>query len=65
MTKMKRTTIWFDTETDRAALAAVRQRWGIDSDSAAWRFALRVLAQAERLDIVVSQDKIEEVKKNV
>ena len=62
---MKRTTIWYDTETDRAALTTVRQRWGIDSDSAAWRFALRLLAQVERLEMVVDPNKVKEVKENV
>ncbi|HHH40492.1 MAG TPA: hypothetical protein ENK56_00635 [Chloroflexi bacterium] len=63
---MRRTTIWFDPEVDSQALKAIRERWGLDSDSAAWRFAVRVLAQVVRLEVVLPEDfDVEEVKKDV
>jgi hypothetical protein len=56
---VKRTTIWYDPERDGEALRAVRERWGLDSDSAAWRFALRLVAQAKGLEIVKSENSTE------
>ena len=46
----KRTTIWFD-EADRAALACIRARYGVASDSDAIRLALRLLAESKRVDV--------------
>jgi Arc/MetJ family transcription regulator len=46
----KRTTIWLD-EADRAALAKVRERYGVASDSDAIRLALRLLAESKRVDV--------------
>ena len=64
MTELRRTTIWVGPE-DRRAVRAIRERWGLDSDSAAWRFAVRVLAQA-RLEVVLPDDfDVEEVKQDV
>lgn len=46
----KRTTIWLD-EADRAALAKVRKRYGVATDSDAIRLALRLLAESQRVTI--------------
>jgi Arc/MetJ-type ribon-helix-helix transcriptional regulator len=46
----KRTTIWLD-EADRAAIAAIRERYGVASDSDAIRLAVRLLADSKRVDI--------------
>ncbi len=46
----KRTTIWID-ESDRAALAKVRERYGVASDSDAIRLALRLLAESKRVHV--------------
>lgn len=46
----KRTTIWLD-EFDRAALAKVRERYGVASDSDAMRLALRLLAESKRVNV--------------
>ncbi len=46
----KRTTIWLD-ESDRAALAKVRERYGVASDSDAIRLALRLLAESKRVNV--------------
>jgi len=43
----KRTTIWLD-DADRAALATVRERYGVATDSDAIRLALRLLAESQR-----------------
>jgi Arc/MetJ-type ribon-helix-helix transcriptional regulator len=40
----KRTTIYLD-ESDRKAIALIKQAYGITSDSDAIRFALRLLAE--------------------
>ncbi len=45
---MKRTTI-FLAETDRAAIQAIKDRYGVSSDSDAIRLALRVLASAQSI----------------
>ncbi len=46
----KRTTIWLD-DTDRAALAKVRERYGVATDSDAIRLALRLLAESQRVNV--------------
>jgi hypothetical protein len=46
----KRTTIWLD-ESDRAALAKIRERYGVASDSDAIRLALRLLAESKRVNV--------------
>ena len=43
---MKRTTIWLD-EKDKAAIKEIRELYGLESDSAAIRFSLRVLSARE------------------
>jgi len=48
----RRTTIWL-SDADRAAILAIRKRFGPDSDSAAIRLALRVLAEAQKLEVVM------------
>jgi hypothetical protein len=58
----KRTTIWLD-EADRAALATIRVRYGVASDSDAIRLALRFLAESKRVDIVDIVD-IQDGKEN-
>jgi len=60
----KRTTIWL-ADADREAIRRVREKWRLDTDSAAIRFAIRVLAQAERLDIVVPEKLLKEVDDGV
>jgi Arc/MetJ family transcription regulator len=40
----KRTTIYLD-DADRKAIAAIKQAYGVTSDSDAIRLALRILAQ--------------------
>jgi len=44
--------IWLDP-TDEAAIRALRERYGIDSDSGAIRFALRVLAASPLVQVAV------------
>jgi hypothetical protein len=46
----KRTTMWLD-DADRAAIAAIKARYGTASDSDAIRLALRLLAESKRVDI--------------
>jgi Arc/MetJ family transcription regulator len=46
----KRTTIWLD-EADRAAIATIRERYGVASESDAIRLAVRLLAESKRVDI--------------
>jgi Arc/MetJ family transcription regulator len=46
----KRTTIWLD-DADRAALATVRERYGLATDSDAIRLALRLLAESKRVNV--------------
>ena len=46
----KRTTIWLD-EANRAALATVRGRYGVATDSDAIRLALRLLAESQRVNV--------------
>jgi hypothetical protein len=50
----RRTTIWLD-EADRAALATIRARYGVASDSDAIRLAVRLLAESKRVDVHVSE----------
>lgn len=47
---MDRTTIFLD-EADRTAIRLIRERWGVGSDSAAIRLAVRVLAEGETVTI--------------
>lgn len=54
-TMRKRTTIWLD-EGDRAALAKIRARYGVASDSDAIRLALRVLAESKRVNVETSEN---------
>ena len=46
----KLTTIRLD-DADRAAIAVIRQRYGVASDSDAMRLALRLVAESRRVDI--------------
>lgn len=46
----KITTIRLD-DADRAAIAVIRQRYGVASDSDAMRLALRLVAESKRVDI--------------
>jgi hypothetical protein len=46
----KITTIRLD-EADRAAIANIKERYGVASDSDAIRLALRLLAESKRVDI--------------
>jgi hypothetical protein len=46
----KRTTIWLD-EADRVAVATIKSRYGVASDSDAIRLAVRLLAESRRVDI--------------
>ena len=52
----KRTTIWLD-ETDRAALAKVRERYGVATDSDAIRLALRLLAESKRVNVETHDER--------
>lgn len=47
---MRRTSIFVGDE-DRAAIRAIRQRYGVSTDSDAIRLALRVLAEAKEIRI--------------
>ena len=49
-TRMKRTTIYLD-DADRVAIKVIRERYGMDTDSAAIRFSLRVIADAAYLQV--------------
>jgi hypothetical protein len=49
----QRTTLWLD-DRDRAAIAAIRERFGCGSATDAVRLALRLLAESERVQIVPS-----------
>ncbi len=55
-TVRKRTTIWLD-EADRAALARVRERYGVATDSDAIRLALRLLAESQRVNVEPASTK--------
>ncbi|HEX9412893.1 MAG TPA: hypothetical protein VF916_05270 [Ktedonobacterales bacterium] len=46
----KLTTIRLD-DADRAAIATIRHRYGVASDSDAIRLALRVVAESKRVDL--------------
>jgi hypothetical protein len=46
----KRTTVWLD-EIDRTALATIRERYGVASDSDAIRLAVRLLAESKRVNL--------------
>ena len=48
---MKQKLIWLDEALDFAAIETIKRRYGSESDSAAIRLALRVLAESERLII--------------
>ena len=53
---MKRTTIWLD-EKDRIAIERIRELYGLKTDSAAIRFALRILgAQETKVCVESTQD---------
>lgn len=46
---MKRATVWLDDQIDAQAIADIKQRYGCESDAAAMRLALRVLAASPRI----------------
>lgn len=46
---MNRTTIFLG-DADREAIRLIRERWGVGSDSAAMRLALRVVAGVSELE---------------
>ena len=46
---MNRTTIFLG-DADRDAIRVIRERWGVGSDSAAMRLALRVVAGVSELE---------------
>src|SRR5262249_15719173 len=46
----KRTTIWLD-EADKAAIAAIKERYGTATESDAVRLAIRLLAHSKHVDI--------------
>ncbi len=46
----KTTTIRLD-DADRQAIAVIRQRYGVASDSDAIRLAVRVVAESRRIDL--------------
>ena len=54
----KRTTIWLD-EADRAAVATVRDRYGVATASEASRLALRLLAESHRVNVEAADTKRE------
>jgi hypothetical protein len=45
----KRTTVWLD-EADKAAIAAIKERYGSATESDAIRLAIRLLAHAKQVD---------------
>jgi hypothetical protein len=51
----KLTTIRLD-EADRAAIAIIRHRYGVASDSDARRLALRLVAESNRVDLRQDRD---------
>jgi Arc/MetJ family transcription regulator len=59
---MKRTTIWFSDE-DRAAILAIKRRFGVSTDSDAVRLALRVLSEARELGVAPMPHSGEEVQR--
>ena len=46
----KRTIIWID-EADKAAIAAIKERYGTATESDAIRLAIRLLAHSKQVDI--------------
>lgn len=56
----KITTIRLD-DADRAAIAVIRQRYGVVSDSDAMRLAVRLVAESKRVDIRQDAGKVGEV----
>ena len=53
----KLTTIRLD-DADRAAIAVIRQRYGVASDSDAIRLAVRLVAESRRVDIRQDAGKV-------
>lgn len=51
MSMMKRKLIWLDEVLDKEAIRIIREKYGCESDSAAMRLALRVLAASPTLQI--------------
>jgi Arc/MetJ family transcription regulator len=51
MMAMKRKMLWLDEEIDAAAIQTIRTRYGVESESAAMRLALRVLANSPMLTL--------------
>jgi len=49
---MNRTSVFIGPE-ERAAIETIQKRYGVATESGAIRLALRVLAQAQRLDVVL------------
>lgn len=56
MSTMKRNMIWLDEKIDKEAIRIIRERYGCQSDSAAMRLALRVLAASPTLQIHLLPD---------
>ena len=48
---MRRITLWIDERIDAEAIQTIVQRYGCESESAAMRLALRVLADSPMLEI--------------
>lgn len=59
----KITTIRLD-DADRAAIAVIRQRYGVASDSDAMRLALRLVAESKRVDIRQDADEADNNGRN-
>lgn len=57
----KRTNVWLD-DKDRAAIKEIRKRYGLPTDAAAIRLALRILAASDHLtvDIDALSKRLEE-----
>ena len=48
---MKRITLWIDETIDAQAIRTIMERYGCESESAAWRLAVRVMAASPMLAI--------------
>jgi hypothetical protein len=48
----RRTTIWL-APVDDESIETIRRRWSLDSDSAAIRFAVRVVAASSHLEVIL------------
>ena len=54
MVKRKPTTVRF-YKADVEAIERIKERWGLESNSAAIRFALRIVAWSKRLEVVTKE----------